>query len=184
MSIQSKILLHLARKFFDRDEQHGFSQNTGIRGQLQDRASAAITTVKREIPFITVAIVITLIFIVTGLYEIIVATPLHDWFVQAWHTVIQSSPQSIADLPKQVPNDLMTRTVGDWFAYIPSLFKQIIPIIVAPLDTLLAVIVVCIALAMRVGRFALGRIGGTAKGLSWAMLAFSFSPLLLDYYVW
>lgn len=183
MSIQREILQRLAQRFLGHDRP-GFSDNADFGNERQGRTSGMIATLKREVVFIVLAIVIVVFFVIAGLYELVVATPLNEWFSQLWQTVIHTSPQTITELPQQVfTNGLMQRTIGDWLNYIPSLLKQAAPIVIAPFDALIAVVIVGIALAIRLGRYAFGQ-NRVAKGLSWALLASSFAPLFLDYYIW
>jgi hypothetical protein len=102
---------------------------------------------------------------------------------------MNTSPQTIVNIPKQITagDSLMQKTVGNWLGFAPSFFEQIVSLISAPLTSILGIVIVFVAIAVRLGRHILGLFSpallsrGFAETISWIILALSFVPLAVEH---
>lgn len=142
---------------------------------------------RKDIGFLILAGVIILFFIGSALFELFFTTPLSRLFADVWNTVLQTSPENIVNLPNQIPqnNSLMNKTVGDWLNSIPNLWQPILSIIAAPVDAIIGIILVVLAVILRIGKRITSYVPRLSRfgDFSWTTLGLSFSPLLLDYFV-
>lgn len=136
--------------------------------------------------FVLFAVSSIAFFIVLGLYDLLVSSPLNVWFSSAWNLIMNISPQAVIDAPKQITvgDGLMQKTIGDWLEFIPGIFEQIaifLSVLFVPFFGLLLSI---IAIVMRLGSHLLNlfSFSGLNKrftgSLSWVILILSFFPVL------
>ena len=186
MSIIKKVILgkligSLVKQRGDKNYYDGKNNNYADHSNLK--------AIKSGAPFALLSIFAIMFFVVLGLYEILFNSPLSDWIAKSWGSITNTSPQTIVNIPKQIPtgDNLMQKTVGDWLGVVPSFFEQIVSFISAPLTSILGIIIVFVAIAVRLGRHILGLFSpaslgkGFAKIISWIILALSFAPLAIEH---
>lgn len=177
--------------FQEKNKGDNFSYHSYGFEKLKKGLFSSLKVTAKEIPFLFIAGLLFLGLIIGGLYELFFTTPLNKWFIDILNSVLQLSPQDIVNESSQIPtNDLMQRTIGDWLGLAPNLWKQLISIIIAPIDVILGIIFIVTAVIVRLGRHILGFIPiispfkHKVETISWTILALGLLPSALDFFIW
>lgn len=167
------IIRHYARK------QSGQSGNVReLMSRLRPRRSDMI--------FVGIAVALMVVFIIMAIIELVTATPIGKWIADLWHAIMGTSLQNVQQTAQQALNQspnvqLPNATLGD-------LLSGVGKVLIAPLDAVIAFIIVLIALVMRVKLY-VSRVVVISKekrvrATSWLLLAASLLPSVVEVVLW
>lgn len=166
-------------------------QKTSSSSTIKDTLLSMVKVSAKDMIFLAVAVGLVVVFLFGGLYELLFTTPLQKWFISSLNTILNTSPQQIANVSAHIPqNTLMQKTLGDYLRFVPNVWTPLISIVTAPIDVLLGIFVVIGATVVYFGRY-IGKLipsfskatqGGNSLG--WTLLFASLLPSAIDLFLW
>jgi len=166
-------------------------QGDNWRDNLRYNAPRVVRTAWGDIVFFIVAVVLAVMFIVSGIFEFIFDSPMTAAVGGATKSILQTTPNQVGSMISELPSsELGQASIGDIMGGAFSGVAPLLAALLALIDDIIGILMVIVALIIRFSHRLLSLLIGNdpasekGKLFSWITLGITFVYFLLTVFVW